>query len=223
MSETSPFSSEKSCRKFSASASSKITLIEMHGSIRQRDVRQAKNTRAKIWTAAFTLEQVNFSMKSKKNLFPKLFRRDAWFHYTTWQSIQLQVMRIDGAAADFSKVFSSIFLKDYRRTQLHIHYVIYCPLKESRFFQKFFRRLFSHFLLSFIKNYTIHWVLLPTDRWRFDGFFESFFVGFFTKFYKKLYNTEYYYLLIDGASTDFSKVFSSILFSKCFKRIHPIA
>jgi hypothetical protein len=26
------------------------------------------------------LEQVNFSMKSKKNLFPKLFRRDAWFH-----------------------------------------------------------------------------------------------------------------------------------------------
>jgi hypothetical protein len=26
------------------------------------------------------LEQVIFSMKSKKNLFPKLFRRDAWFH-----------------------------------------------------------------------------------------------------------------------------------------------
>jgi hypothetical protein len=49
----------------------------MHGSIRQR---LSKNTQANIWTAAFTLEQVIFSMKSKKNLFPKLFRRDAWFH-----------------------------------------------------------------------------------------------------------------------------------------------
>ena len=98
-------------------------------------------------------------------------------------------MRIDGAAADFSKVFSSIFLKDYRRTQLHIHYVIYCPLKESRFFQKFFCRLFSHFLLSFIKNYNTEntdGVTIATDRWRFDGFFESFFVGYSLIFYQVL-------------------------------------
>jgi hypothetical protein len=113
-------------------------FVEMHDSIRQRDVRLAGNTRAKMWIAAFTLEQVIFSLKSKKNLFPKLFRRDAWFHYTTWQSIQLQVMRIDGAAADFSKVFSSIFLKDYRRTQLHIHYVIYSSVKGIAIFSKVF-------------------------------------------------------------------------------------
>ena len=37
-------------------------------------------------TAAFTLEQVIFSLKSQKNLFPKLFRRDAWVHnhQITW-------------------------------------------------------------------------------------------------------------------------------------------
>ena len=35
----------------------------------------AKNTRAKMRIAAFTLEQVIFSLKSQKNLFPKLFQK----------------------------------------------------------------------------------------------------------------------------------------------------
>jgi len=94
-----------------------------------------KEYSSEIRKAAFTLEQVIFSVKSKKNLFSQ----------TAWQSIQLHVMRIDGAAADFSKVFSSIFLKDYRRTQLHIHYVIYSSVKVIAIFSKVFRRPFSHF------------------------------------------------------------------------------
>ena len=151
-----------------------------------------------MWPAAFTLEQVIFSPKSQKNLFPKLFRRDAWFHKenvtSDWQRILEQkcgqpLLRWNKwvfprnprktCSQNFFVEMHGSIKRTWRQTAKNTQAQIWSAaftLEQVSFSLKSKKNLFPKL---FQKAVTwlgrVHTVICAADRWRFDGFFESFF------------------------------------------------
>ena len=116
---------------------------------------------SKIWIAAFTLKQVIFSLKSKKNLFPKLFRRDAWLHKENVTSESQRILE------------QNVNSRFYVGT--------------SEFFHEIQEKLVPKTFLAAVTWLAMYTVPTAADRWRFDGFFESFFFYNLLRNYRSAY------------------------------------